>query len=123
MIYILLTRQLLPSLAENVVHEGFTSHGVLARVTSRSTKEHNFLLAHNRDRVAESGLGDLTVNFECLDHLGHVDLLSDGLARSVISCSSLEWVRSCPTSLGHVSVGCRGRSTTSSLLLLPTERD
>jgi hypothetical protein len=58
------TCKFLPVFANNIVHESFTSHAVLSSISSGSTEKHHFLFGNSSYGVAESRLGDVTMDIE-----------------------------------------------------------
>ena len=107
----LLTCELLPGLVKDVIHESFSGHRVLASVTGRTTEQHHLCLAHDRDCVSEASLGNLTVNFECLDDLA---LGATGGARAVVAGGICERVSAIHYGVG----GSRTWGAVASPLLL-----
>jgi hypothetical protein len=58
--------QLGPLLIDDVEHECFARHRVLASVASSTTEENNFLFGNYSHRVAEPCLGDFAINLNIL---------------------------------------------------------
>lgn len=64
-----LTCKLLPRLVEDVIHERFTCHRVLAGIAGGAAEQDDFRLADDGNGVAKARLGDVAVDLKFFDNL------------------------------------------------------